>query len=430
MMENERKEKEEKPIIIEKRKRKHLSNNRIFRKVFISIILAIVFGTIASFTFLLLQPIFTDWLYPKDIEQEVIILPAEVDEVLPEDMLQEDDETNLENLPPVQSMELTEEDFVEMYTALHKVATETMKSVVTVSGVTSDMDWFDNSFESKGVASGVIVAESTKELFVLVEMEVVQDAEQILVTFSNGTQIEATLKEINENVGVAVVSVLYNKIDESTKDIIKVVTWGSSNSPNLEGTPIIALGSPDGHTGSICYGMITSAGILIERTDSNFQLMKTDIYGSKFATGIIANYKGQVIGMIHQEETTSEMQNCLVAIGMSDLRAITETMSNGEKIPTLGIRGIDVSEEAHRDLGVPFGAFVMEVILDSPAMNAGIQSGDVIVDVDAQPITFYSDFTKALYAHEPEENVVLSVMRQSGGEYNNINLIVHLETLE
>jgi serine protease Do len=145
---------------------------------------------------------------------------------------------------------------------------------------------------------------------------------------------------------------------------------------------------------------------------------------------IIVNFKGQVIGMIYQEEATLEMQNCLVAIGMSDLRDITETMSNGNKNPLAGILGIDVTEEAHKELGVPFGAFVTEVIIASPAMNAGIQSGDVIVDVDIEPITYYSDFTKALHSHEPEEDVVLSVMRQNGEGYNNINIIVHLDTLD
>ncbi len=429
-MEDNRHDKEENSIIKEIRKRKKSAKNRIVRKTLVSIILAIVFGTIACFTFLVLQPIFTNWLYPKDIEQEIIILPAEVNEVSPEDMLQEETGTIIENLPQVQSVDMTEEDLVEMYDSIRNVATETMKSVVTVSGVTSDMDWFDNSFESEGIASGLIVAESSKEMLILVESEVILDVEQIFVTFSNGTEIEAILKEKNENVGFAVVAVLLEEIDEATKDIIKVATWGSSNSLDLEGTPIIALGSPDGHTGSICYGMITSAGVLLERTDSNYHLIKTDIYGSKYATGIIINYKGQVVGMIHQEEATSEMQNSLVAIGISDLRTITETMSNGKKTPMLGILGIDVTEEAHRDLGVPFGAFVTEVILDSPAMNAGIQSGDVIVDVDAQPITFYSDFTKALYTHEPEEDVVLSVMRQSGSEYNDINIIVHLGMMD
>lgn len=428
-MENETKEKEDNPIIKETIKRKRYTKDLILRKTLVSAILAIVFGTIACFTFLVLQPVFTNWLYPKDNEQEVITLPAEKNEISPEDMLQEekfpDNEMNLSQ----QALEMTQEDYQEMYTSIRKVATEAMKSVVTVSGVTSDVDWFDNSYESKGVASGLIVAEGKKELLILVESAAIKNADQIRVTFSNGTQKVAVLKEKNENVGFAVVSVLTEELDESTKNIVKVATWGSSNNTDLVGTPVIALGSPDGYTGSIIYGMITSAGILLERADNNFHLLKTDIYGSKKATGIIVNYKGQVIGMIYQKETTLEMQNCIVAIGMSDLRDITETMSNGKKNPTAGILGIDVSEEAHKELGVPFGAFVTEVIMDSPAMHAGIQSGDVIVDVDTEPITYYSDYTKALYTHKPEEDVVLSVMRQNGETYNNLNIIIHLATL-
>lgn len=419
-----------KPVINERRKKKKTSNDRIVRRILRMILLAIIFGAIASVTFLVTQPFLSDVIYPTEDEQEVIVLPAEADEISPEDMIQE--QVIPEQEPAEQEdvvLNLSETEYMEIYESMHDVAMEAKRSIVTVSGVSSDVDWFDNSFESKGEASGVILAEGEKELLVLVEDNVINGAEQILVTFVNGEQASATLKEKNEDVGFAVVSVLSASLDESTKDLIQVATTGSSNGSNLPGTPIIAIGSPDGHTGSVCYGMITSAGYLLQRTDNNLHLMKTDIYGSEAATGVIVNLKGQVLGMIHQEETGDEMQNCIVAIGMSDLRDITETMSNGKKFSMAGIKGMNVSEQAHEELGVPYGAFVTEVVIGSPAMNAGIQSGDVIVDINADPITFFSDYTKTLHSFAADTDVVFTIMRQSNGEYSSLNLIVHLETL-
>lgn len=435
-MENENKINEiddeiQKPVIKERRKKKKYSNNKIIRRTIILVLFAILFGAIASVTFLFMQPFVSDMMYPPENEQEVIVLPDEVDEILPEDMIQ-DQEEFLPEQEPIQEdvvLNLSETEYMEIYESIYDVATEAKRSIVTVSGVSSDVDWFDNSYESKGEASGIIMAESEKELLILVEDDVLDEAEHIRVTFSNGEQFEATLKEKNEDVGFAVVAVLLSFIDETTKDLIQVATCGSSNGTDLAGTPVIAIGSPDGYSGSVSYGMITSAGYLVQRTDNNFHLMKTDIYGSDSATGVLVNLKGQVIGMIYQEETSDEMQNCIVAIGMSDLRDITEAMSNEKKYSMAGIIGMDVSEEAHELLGVPYGAFVTEVVIGSPAMNAGIQSGDVIVNISADSVTFFSDYTNALYSFEPETDVVFTVMRQSNGEYNSINLIVHLASL-
>ena len=427
-MSNEMNEEPSKPVINERRKKKKYSNHRILRRVLILICFAIVFGFIASVTFLLAQPFVSDMIYPTENEQEVIVLPAEVDEILPEDMIQEEIIPEQETVPDDVVLNLSEAEYMELYDSMYDVAMEAKRSVVTVSGLTSDVDWFDNSFESRGEASGLIVAEGEKELLILVEDDVVNEAEQIRVTFCNGEQIEATLKEKNKDVGFAVVSVPHSSINEATKDIIQVATC-TSNGADLAGMPVIAIGSPDGYTGSISYGMITSAGYLVQRTDNNFHLMKTDIYGSESATGVLFNLKGQAIGMIYQEETSSEMQNCIVGIGMSDLRDMTATMSNGNKYSMAGIIGMDVSEEAHEELGVPYGAFVTEVVIGSPAMNAGIQSGDVIVNISADSVTFFSDYTKALYSFNPDTDVVFTIMRQSNGEYNSINIIVHLETL-
>lgn len=426
---NEMNEEPSKPVINERRKKKKYSNHRILRRVLILICFAIVFGFIASVTFLLAQPFVSDMIYPTENEQEIIVLPAEVDEILPEDMIQEEIIPEQEATPDDVVLNLSETEYMEIYDSMYDVATEAKRSVVTVSGLTSDVDWFDNSFESKGEASGVIIAEGEKEFFILVEDDVVNEAEKIRVTFCNGEQIEATLKEKNQDVGFAVVSVPHSLLDEATKDIIQVATC-TSNSTDLAGMPVIAIGSPDGYTGSVSYGMITSAGYLVQRTDNNFHLMKTDIYGSESATGVLFNLKGQAIGMIYQEETSDEMQNCIVGIGMSDLRDMTATMSNGNKYSMAGIIGMDVSEEAHEELGVPYGAFVTEVVIGSPAMNAGIQSGDVIVNISADSVTFFSDYTKALYSFNPDTDVVFTIMRQSNGEYNSINIIVHLETLD
>ncbi len=417
-------------IIKETIKKKRHSKHRFLRKTMVSVLLSIIFGAFACFTFLFLQPYFSEWLYPTDEEQEIIVLPAEIDEVAPEDMLQEEEiEIIDESIQPVVFPDLTETDYMEMQNAIRNIAEEAIKSVVTVSGVTSDVDWFDNSYENNGTAAGVIVAKGTQELLILVSLEAVESAEQIRVKFCDDTEIGGRIKGKNETLGYAVVTVPYYAIDETTRDIIQLASWGTSNGSSLAGTAVIALGAPDGHLGSIVYGNITSSGVLSQNIDKNVNMIRTDIYGSKTATGILVNYKGQMIGLIHQSESTEDMQNLIEAVGISDIRDITEMMSNAKSFPVLGIYGMDVSDDAYQNLGVPYGAFVTEVVMDSPAMMAGIQSGDVIVGVGSDTITYFSDMTKSIYRHAPEDVVELTIERQNGDGYEQIKISVQLSQL-
>ncbi len=58
--------------------------------------------------------------------------------------------------------------------------------------------------------------------------------------------------------------------------------------------------------------------------------------------------------------------------------------------------------------------------MDSPAMLAGVQSGDVIVGVDGQSVAKMSDYASYLLKLNPEDTVTVRIMRQSQGEYKEI----------
>ena len=62
--------------------------------------------------------------------------------------------------------------------------------------------------------------------------------------------------------------------------------------------------------------------------------------------------------------------------------------------------------------------------MDSPAMLAGIQSGDVIIGIDQQSVTKMGDYTNYLLKINVEDTVTLRVMRQTQGEYKELNFEV------
>lgn len=76
----------------------------------------------------------------------------------------------------------------------------------------------------------------------------------------------------------------------------------------------------------------------------------------------------------------------VTALSISDLRKLIEQLSNNEDLIYLGVRGQDISSSLSQKTGIPTGIYVNSVEEDSPAMNAGIQNGDVIVKVGNESV--------------------------------------------
>lgn len=410
----------------EKIKDRPLNKRKLLRRTLITASMAFVFGLVACLTFLVLEPLFSNWLYPPE-EPEIITLPEETKEMLPEEMLISD--SSLENASQEEEEESTEEklelqveDYQYLYTQLYELAKESTKSMVTVTGVTSDMDWFDNPFENEGQTSGLIIANNGKDYLILVNKKTVETVENIRVTFCDNTQADAVLKAKDSVTGLAIVAVDVKLVGDSTKEIIKEASLGSSNSSFLPGSPVIAIGGLHGGSRIISYGMITTNGNTLNLVDSAYKLMVTDIYGSQNASGIIINLRGQVVGIINQNHSSEEMKKMISAVGISELKDIMEKMSNGMERAYVGIHGTDVTQEAFEELKVPMGAYVTEIELDSPAMQAGIQSGDVIVGINNEKINSYGEYISMLGKIASGVNIELQIMRQSKNEYAQIEV--------
>lgn len=406
----------------EKIKQKPVNKKKLLRRTLITVAMAVVFGLVACFTFLILEPVISNRLYPEEEAQEVQFPEETVtEEMKPEDMLVQDevpDEPVQTELEDEQIEELLSqvqfnlEDYQALYAELAQLATEAGRSVVTVTGVTSDVDWFNNTYENMASASGVIVANNGKSILVLVSAETLHSADSIIVTFCDQAQAEAEVVQRDQTTGLAILSVPLLSISEETMDVIDIATLGSSNNNNLLGTPVIALGSPMGTSGSVCYGVITSTGTIIDQPDAAYKMIMTDIYGGHNATGVFVNLKGMVIGIIDNANTDNDMGNLLTAYGISELKKTIEKMSNDQELAYIGVHGADVPQEAIEELDIPAGAYIKEIEMDSPAMAAGIQSGDVVTRVNEESITTYGELLNMLNNAEPEQVMTITLMRQ------------------
>ncbi|MEG1848385.1 MAG: S1C family serine protease [Lachnospiraceae bacterium] len=425
----------------EKIKDRPINRKKLIRRTIITASMAVVFGLIACLTFLVLEPVFSNWLLPEE-EPTQVAFPEVEEEMLPEDMIQKDSQIATLDMTTEEATEsdMREEDIATsvmplkeyqlLYDDLYTIAKNSTKSMVTVTGVTSDIDWFNNTYESKGQTSGLIVANNGKELLILVDSDTIEKAETIQVTFCDDVQAIATVVASDSNTNLSIIKVLLEAVPADTRTQITLATLGSSNGSHLTGMPVVAVGTPMGTGGSVVYGMLTSSGNTVNVVDNSYQLLTTDMYGSATAGGVLLDMQGQVIGVIDMQYNSEEAPNLISAIGITELKKTIEKLSNGKPMAYLGIYGTDVTQEANESLQVPYGAFVTEIVMESPAMLSGIQSGDVIVKMGEEEIDNYRDYKNVMSDSRPEEATKITVMRQGKEGYREMTFDITMGTLE
>ena len=422
-------------FISEKIKQRPINRKKLLRRTMITISLAVIFGGVACFTFLLLQPVFTDTLYPEK-EPETVSFPAESasDELTPEEMYAVEKEIAASEAMSLEATQkdqidqalasytFTSSDYGKMMSSLKGVASEASRSIVQVTAISNDTNWFSSSFESSGVDSGLIIADNGSNLLVLAFYDNLAEAEKIGITFYDNSTAEAFINLVDKITGLCVLSVKKTDLSSDTREKIKVASLGSSNSNSIAGLPVIAIGSPVGVQGSIAYGIVTSEKSTIDLPDSSYKLLTTDIYGSSYGSGVLINLSGQVVGIIDMSKEPSDLSSNICAIGITELKALMENLSNSKPRAYLGVHGTTVPQEIQTFQNVPAGAYISMAELGSPAMRAGIQSGDIVTAIADTEITSYEQLINKLAQLSPDDVISITVMRQGPTDYIEMDM--------
>lgn len=427
-------EKESYSFINETIKERPVNKKKLFRKTMITIFSAVVFGGIACLTFLLLEPVVSNWLSPEEITK--VEFPEAEEETAPEELLTEEnvaeenaavdqaqisEQINQQIKQEVGDGQVALKTYQAIYDELYRISKEAEKSIVTVTGVSTETDWFQNQVENINETSGVIVAKNETQLYILADSNGLADAETYTVAFQSGKRVEAEMKKRDFETGLAIFTVSVNAFTGEEWNGILVVELGNSNSPSIVGRPVVAVGSPLGQSGSICYGIVTSNQKSITYADYEYSVLTTDMTGSeKNASGIIINTSGKMLGIITKESAASASGALLAGFGISDIKGLIEQLSNGDRRIYLGIYGAEVTDEIHTELGIPYGVYVTEVDSGSPAMTSGVSNGDVIVKLADIDIQSRSDYENAINSMRPELTVAITLKRYNGERYIDI----------
>ena len=428
-------EKVQPKFITERIKERPVNKKKLLQRTLITISMAGIFGLVACLTFLLLQPIVSNMLYPEQ-KAEIIHFPEETDEMLPEDMVIEDEGLTEELQQTVESVIaqggkieevlskwiLNRNNYYQLYNAMGNYTKELQRAIVTVTGVTSDKDWLNNTIENSMQVSGAVIANNGIEFLILADSTELEGAESIWVTFYNKRKAEAFLKQKDVATGLAVYAVPLDSVPEEMWGLVEIAALSTSTNMIAVGTPVVAMGSPMGVENSLQYGMISATDMKWNAVDANYKLFYTDMLKSDNASGIIFNLQGHIIGIITQGKNVEENEHYMTVLGVAQLIPSITRMCNGIEEPYVGIKGLSVTAEANAISGVPFGAYVREVEMESPAMLAGVQSGDIIISVGNGSVATFDDYTNLISLTKPGQLVRIVVKRQVQDGYKDIIL--------
>ncbi|MCI5700500.1 MAG: S1C family serine protease [Lachnospiraceae bacterium] len=414
----ENRKKDDYKFIKEVIKKKPVDKKAVLIKLGCTVGSAVLFGLVAAFVFVQFLPIIEEKNQkPAQIEFEDDD-PQEIPGATPETTVSPapDNSTGSQSDG---SADKTEEfgvaQYKDVYVEMNDIAQDAMKSMVTVTGITSSEDWFNITTESTKQSSGLIVANNGQELFILTEYRAVDTVDRVMVTFFDNTIVDGRYQKHDTNTGLTVVKVDLEDMEEDTLKNMTVAALGNSYITR-QGEPVIAIGSPMGYSNSVANGQVTSVTNKITSTDVEYNLLTTNILGSSLGSGALITLDGEVIGIISQQFASSD-KGVITGLPISQLKSMIEILSNNGEIPYLGIQGQTVTAEIAKQTGMPRGVYVSVVNMDSPAIQAGIQNADILIRFNGEDIDNMNKYQEKLRKTQVGEEVTLTVMRKGAEGY-------------
>lgn len=298
-------------------------------------------------------------------------------------------------------------DYVAIYQEIRRVATNAASAMATITVTDKRKDWFEQEYEESTTLTGVIVGDNNVELLILTEASALLNAETVKVTVGGYTTEETVLFSSDENYNLAVIGIDYASIPAENLERINYAVFGESYSLFV-GTPVIAVGNPNGYVGSFELGTVTARNSFAYIADNRLGLFNTSIPDYENGSGFIINTAGEIMGMITHAFKEDKNKSLNTVIGISRLKPVIQSLVNGLQMNYFGVVAEELTEEQQAQMRSKIGIVVTKVLRESPAEQAGIREGDVLLIIEKTPMNSAASLRTLL--DESEEGAALRVI--------------------
>lgn len=396
---------------VKPQKRKRIM--RTVRRLFITVLLATVFGSVSAVVFCTIMQNMMN-----NDEKEVVASGSTLND---DNTLSDDTLNNSVNDTDDDQGDDSDADKIYEYSKLSRsiasVGEACKYSLVTVKGYKRG-EVLNSIVGERGShdSYGVIVKEDYYYYYIVTKAATVINAGSIEVEFYNQTTVYAEVSAADKNIGLAVIKVKKDKVDSTTKSDVKIANYASINSNLAVGSKVIAVGAPSGVMYSVMIGTITQSQMRASVPDNEIKLLSTDIPRSPDTNGIILNTRGCITGFITDSFENIMGDTVVGFVEFSSIQDVLRLMIEGKNAPYLGIEGKDVDSESAKNHNIEEGIYVTSVYPNSPAYNSGMRVADIITKVNEKKINSVSQLHTALMGTKYDSSIKITIARKYNGK--------------
>ena len=281
-------------------------------------------------------------------------------------------------------------------------------SVVAISTEVITVDFFNRPATQKGAGSGWIIDENG---IIVTNNHVVQGAETITVTMDDGSTLNVDTGQVYTD-PLNDLAVL--KVDAQGLPALKL-----GNSSELRvGDWVVAIGNALGQGIRATQGIVSRQGVAIpvDQGQTLFDLIETTAaINPGNSGGPLVNLAGEVVGITSAKVASVGVEGMGYAISTETaIPIIEELVKNGYVIrPWLGVSLVTVNEwiATRFDLTINNGVLIAQVVPGSPAEEAGLEPGDIVVSIDGEEVAAVEELTKILHSADIDQVITINFWR-------------------
>ena len=325
------------------------------------------------------------------------------------------------------SYNASDEHGIALYTEKYKNISMFCKSyedmIVTVSEQTEDYDYFSNPVIDTSLRSGLIIKKSPERIYVLTTGRLDMEKEYHIYLEDN-VQINAVQEDSDKYTGLLVLSADISGLNNNVKEGLREAVINKDTPLNI-GDTVYAIGNPRGDMYSISYGYVCSNAIDNYLVDGYITSYKTDMNVSDNSLGFVINSAGVVIGIV-SDKLGQTYTDPGTLFGIAELREMIDSLMNGTERTYAGIIGHNVKNEYLALRGLKNGIYVSDISVSSPALEADVSVGDVIISIDGKAVNSVKEYADILSEYNVGDSINIERYRERArnNKYKTVSLVL------
>ncbi|GCE30992.1 hypothetical protein KDA_64760 [Dictyobacter alpinus] len=270
--------------------------------------------------------------------------------------------------------------------------------------------------KGSGIGSGVII---DPRGYIVTNNHVLQGGQVYQVVLYDNTKLPATLAGTDPQDDLAVIKV-------NPPRHMAVAKIGDSSRLQV-GQPVLAIGNPLGITQTVTSGIVSALGRNVSEGPNSLIIdaIQTDAaINPGNSGGALANMQGDLVGIPTLVPIDPEFKTPASGVGFAipsnrvkfiapQLIKSGRVINSGRADMGVNIISVDSNIASQAQLPIDTGALIVNVVPGSPAAQAGLRRGDIIVQADNQPVTDSSSLQDVLINKRPGDIITLQIYRGS-----------------